>query len=61
MPYVQGMFEAVAKKYQSEYYGYINSDILLSFNIFEILELCRANAAAGSISRRVAVSTRREA
>ena len=58
MPYVQGMFEAVAKKYQSEYYGYINSDILLSF---EILELCRANAAAGSISRRVAVSTRREA
>ena len=54
MPYVKDMFEKVAKKYQSEYYGYINSDILLTFNIFEVLELCRANAGSGIISRRVA-------
>lgn len=39
--------------YDSDYYGYINSDILLSFNIFDVIEICKKNAEMGNISLRV--------
>ena len=53
MPIVRDMFIKATGLFDSDYYGYINSDILLSFNIFEILELCKKNAELGNISLRV--------
>lgn len=55
MPIVRDMFVQAAQLFDSDYYGYINSDILLTFNIFEVLELCKKNALLGNISLRVGV------
>ena len=56
LPYIQDMFVRATKMFSSDYYGYINSDIMLSYNIFEILELCKNNAKQGMISLRVLFS-----
>ena len=53
MPLIRYMYNRTSHLVSSDYYGYINSDILLSFNIFEILELCKKNAELGNISLRV--------
>lgn len=37
LPYVRSLLEELKKHYDSDYYGYINSDILISPNIFFIL------------------------
>lgn len=47
------MFLRAQAMYDSDYYGYINSDILLSFNIFDVIEICKKNAEMGNISLRV--------
>lgn len=56
MPYVRGMFAKAKQMFDSDYYGYINSDILLTFNLFDVLEICKKNAELGIMSLRV-VST----
>lgn len=53
LPIVKGMFLRAQAMYDSDYYGYINSDILLSFNIFDVIEICKKNAEMGNISLRV--------
>lgn len=53
MPIVGSMYAKAAQLYDSEYYGYINSDILVSVNLFEVLELCKLNAEQGNINLRV--------
>ena len=53
MPYVNSMFQIVASQFKSDYYGYINSDILFTFNLLDVLELCKKNAELGNISKRV--------
>lgn len=53
MPFVRGMFVRAKQMFDSDYYGYINSDILLTFNLFDVLELCKQNAARGTMSLRV--------
>ena len=53
LPLIGGMYEIASQTFESEYYGYINGDILLSPNVFEILERCKLNAEAGLINRRV--------
>ena len=53
LPLIGGMYEIASQTFESEYYGYINGDILLSPNVFEILERCKLNAQAGLIHQRV--------
>ena len=53
LPFIGGMYEIASQMFESEYYGYINADILLSPNVFDILERCKLNAQAGLIHRRV--------
>lgn len=57
MPIVGAMYTKAVELYDSEYYGYINSDILVSVNLFEVLELCRLNAEQGNINLRVVIRT----
>ena len=37
LPIVREMFTAMKKLYKAEYYGYVNSDILLSPSLFSVL------------------------
>ena len=53
MPYIRDMFVTAKKLFDSSYYGYINSDFLFTFNLFDVLELCKKNAELGNISKRV--------
>ena len=53
MPYIRGMFVRAKQLFDSDYYGYINSDILLTFNLFDVLEICKKNAELGIMSFRV--------
>ena len=55
MPIVSNMFVKATTLFDSDYYGYINSDILLTPNLFQYLELCRRNAERGNINKRVGV------
>ena len=56
MPILRDMLVKAKELYESEYYGYINSDILLSLNVFEVLEICKQNALMGNISKRVGMA-----
>lgn len=38
LPFVKDMLIELASRYRSEYYGYMNSDILLNPNVFNALE-----------------------
>ena len=49
--------QVISDLFDSEYYGYINSDILVSVNLFELLELCRLNAEQGNINLRVMIGS----
>ena len=57
MPIVGAMYTKAVELFDSEYYGYINSDILVSVNLFELLELCRLNAEQGNINLRVMIGS----
>ncbi|KAK8794116.1 hypothetical protein WA171_003242 [Blastocystis sp. BT1] len=58
MPIVGAMYTKAVELFDSEYYGYINSDILVSVNLFELLELCRLNAEQGNINLRHEIAGR---
>ena len=56
MPYVRGMFVKAKQMFDSDYYGYINSDILLPVTIFNILSMLNHNRVVGTLSSNVRVS-----
>ena len=53
MPYVNSMFQIVASQFKSDYYGYINSDVLLSYQIFDVIKILRYNAFIGKLGPNV--------
>ena len=55
MPVINDMFMKAIRLFDSDYYGYINSDILVTPNLFQFIELCRLNAEEGNINKRVSV------
>ena len=55
MPVINDMFMKATRLFDSDYYGYINSDILVTPNLFQFIELCRLNAEEGNINKRVSV------
>ena len=55
MPVISDMFMKASRLFDSDYYGYINSDILVTPNLFQYIELCRLNAEEGNINKRVSV------
>ena len=55
MPILRDMLVKAREMFDSDYYGYINSDILLSLNLFEVLDICKQNALLGNISLRVRI------
>lgn len=38
LPYIGDMYKSAAKMFKSSFYGYINADILISTEIFPLLE-----------------------
>ena len=55
IPVINDMFMKATRLFDSDYYGYINSDILVTPNLFQFIELCRLNAEEGNINKRVSV------
>lgn len=53
MPLASYMFNRTKHLVEADYYGYINSDIVISPNIFEVLELSKGLVASGTISKKV--------
>ena len=53
LPFVRGLLESTRKIYKSQYYGYMNSDILLNPKVFSALQMINANIKNGRISDSV--------
>ena len=53
MPLASYLFNRTRQFVDADYYGYINSDIIVSPNLFEILQLCKELAAEGTINEKV--------
>ena len=53
MPYIRDMFVTAKKLFDSSYYGYINSDVLLSYQIFDVIKILRYNAHIGKLGPHV--------
>lgn len=53
MPYIRDMFVVTQKTFASRYYGYINSDILLSPNIMDVIKIVMYNVQSGFIKPNV--------
>ena len=53
MPLASYMFNRTKYLVNADYYGYINSDIIISPNLFEILELSKKLVESGTISKKV--------
>ena len=51
------MFQTARNLYDSSYYGYINSDILLSPSLFDALSICLANIHTGILDTNVLYSS----
>lgn len=57
LPLIDNMFEVVRELYDSSYYGYINSDILISPSLFDALAICIKNVQLGILESNVVLST----
>lgn len=55
MPLASSMFDRAKKLARADYYGFINSDIILSPNIFGILKQCMNLVENGKISPKVGI------
>ena len=53
MPLVAYMYNRTRTLAEADYYGYINSDIIVSPNLFEVLSACDRLAKKGVISHKV--------
>lgn len=57
LPLIDNMFEVARKLFDSSYYGYINSDILISPSLFDALAICIKNVQLGILEDNVVLST----
>ena len=55
MPLASYMYNRTQILVEADYYGYINSDIIVSPNLFDILAKCDQLAKKGVISQKVVV------
>lgn len=58
MPLIRFFLLQAQHLFPSRYYGYVNSDILLSSSLFAVLSQCTALQMQGTIRKRVAVHSR---
>ena len=56
LPLIRNMFLSAKREFDSAYYGYINSDILLPTAIFKILSILNYNRQMGVLSSNVLAS-----
>ena len=50
MPYIREMYVTAKQTFSSRYYGYINSDILLSPNIMDVIKIAVHNVQLGKLN-----------
>ena len=55
MPVITSLFRNTGKRIRAEYYGYLNSDILIEPTLFDILAFCKKESEAGRIAKRVRI------
>ena len=57
MPLIRYMYNRTSHLVSSDYYGYINSDILISPSLFDALSICLANIHTGILDTNVLYSS----
>lgn len=55
MPVITSLFQNAGKRIRAEYYGYLNSDILIEPTLFDLLAFCKKESEAGRIAKRVSI------
>lgn len=55
MPVITSLFQNAGKRIRAEYYGYLNSDILIEPTLFDVLAFCKKEAEEGRIAKRVLI------
>ena len=55
MPVITSLFQNAGKRIRAEYYGYLNSDILIEPTLFDVLAFCKKESEAGRIAKRVLI------
>lgn len=53
VPFVRGMLETMKKLVHADYYGYMNSDILLNPNVFNTIPIINDNIRQGNLPSSV--------
>ena len=53
LPTIDGMFENARSLFNSSFYGFINSDIILSPTIFDLMQICIQNERQGKLLSNV--------
>lgn len=50
MPYIREMYVTAKQTFSARYYGYVNSDILLSPNIMDVIKIAVHNVQLGKLN-----------
>jgi hypothetical protein len=58
-PYIASMFEQTIARYDAEFYGYVNGDILFTEEVVTTMKAVSAAIQRGEVDRRVLVFGRR--
>ena len=53
LPTITSMFHEAKRLFDAQYYGYVNSDILLEPAIFDVLRYCSSLVREGRLTRAV--------
>ena len=49
MPVIGGLFSTARRTFDGSYYGYVNSDVLLTVQIFEVIRIRQYNVFKGAL------------
>ena len=58
LPIITSLFSRAGETLKADYYGYINSDILIEPSIFSVLDYCKDQVDKGALSEQVGMVTR---
>lgn len=55
LPIITSLFSRAGETLKADYYGYINSDILIEPSIFSVLDFCKEQVSKGILSEQVGI------
>ena len=61
MPIIGALFSAARRTFDGSYYGYVNSDVLMTVQIFEVIRILQYNTFIGALGPDVRFRRGRDA